>query len=166
MTIYSVGYGNRGYDAFLDLIRRHGFTHVVDVRSVPQSSYWEDFRRERLELLLGQTEIKYVYMGDTLGGIDNSPQLCKDPESVDVEPLRQLPKLELGIRKLVQAASDPNKRIVLMCGCLRPNRCHRSRLLGPALIAQGVEYLHVGDDERYRTQREIEVESEPQSSLF
>lgn len=166
MKIYSVGYGNRGYDSFLSLIRGQGMTHLVDVRSVPQSSYWEDFRRERLSLLLSRTEVKYVYMGDTLGGMDDSPALCKDPESVDIEPLREEPKLALGIRKLIEAAQDPEKQVVLMCGCLRPHRCHRSRLLGPALELQGVEYLHIVEDGKVLSQRQVEIESRPQSTLF
>lgn len=161
-----MGYGNRGYEAFLGLLREHRFTHLVDVRSVPQSSYWEDFRRERLSYLLSQTEIKYVYMGDTLGGVENSPVLCKDPGSVDIEPLRKEPKLEKGVAKLIEAASDTRKRIVLMCGCLRPHKCHRSRLLGPALVERGVNYLHVGDEGTFVAQAQIEAEAEPQASLF
>ncbi len=166
MTIYSVGYGNRGYEAFLDLLRRYQFTHLVDVRSVPQSSYWEDFRRERLVYLLSQTEIKYVYMGDTLGGVENSPVLCKDPGSVDLEPLLREPKLELGLNKLIDATSDPSRKIVLMCGCLRPHRCHRSRLLGPGLVERGVEYLHLNDQGEPVPQAQVELEAEPQGSLF
>lgn len=133
---------------------------------MPQSSYWEDFRRERLSYLLSQTEIKYVYMGDTLGGVENSPVLCKNPGSVDIEPLRSEPKLDLGVTKLLQAASDPAKRIVLMCGCLRPHRCHRSRLLGPALVDRGVDYLHVDDQGEITSQAEVAIQAEPQAALF
>lgn len=161
-----MGYGNLGYEAFLALIREYQFTHLVDVRSVPQSSYWEDFRRERLSYLLSQTEIKYVYMGDTLGGVENSPVLCKDPGSVDIEPLRKEPKLEKGIGKLLEAAADSSKRIVLMCGCLRPHKCHRSRLLGPVLVDQGADYLHVSDQGMLVPQAQVELEAQPQASLF
>ncbi|MCC7231130.1 MAG: DUF488 domain-containing protein [Fimbriimonadaceae bacterium] len=166
MTILTAGYGNRGFDGFLALMREHGVTHLVDVRSVPQSSYWEDFRRERLALLMRETEIKYVYMGDTLGGVEDSPVLCKDPESVVIEPLRQNPKLEIGLRKLIQAAAQPERVICLMCGCLRPHRCHRSRLLGPALVELGVEVLHLDDRGRPVAQEQVEREAKPQGSLF
>ncbi len=165
-TIYSIGYGNRGFEGFLELVRRHEFTHLVDVRSVPQSSYWEDFRRERLAYLLSQTEVRYIYMGDTLGGVENSPVLCKDPGSVDIEPLRIEPKLQLGIEKLIQAAQDPSKKIVLMCGCLRPHRCHRSRLLGPALAEWHVDYQHVDDQGNLVSQQRVELQAQPQATLF
>ncbi|HLP00187.1 MAG TPA: DUF488 family protein, partial [Fimbriimonas sp.] len=80
-VIYTAGYGNRGFPAFIELMARFGITHLVDVRSVPQSSYWEDFRRENLMALVPPTGLKYVYMGDTLGGVENSPALCREPET-------------------------------------------------------------------------------------
>lgn len=166
MTIYTAGYGNRSFEGFLALLREFGITHMVDVRSVPQSGYWEDFRKERLALLMRDTEIKYVWMGDTLGGVENSPVLCKDPDSVDLEPLRREPKLALGVTKLIQAAEDPAKKILLMCGCLRPHRCHRSRLLGPAIVERGVELLHISDKGIPVPQEQVEREAEPQGSLF
>ena len=166
MRILTAGYGNRGFEGVLAVLRRHGVTHLVDVRSVPQSSYWEDFRRERLALLMRDTEIRYIYMGDTLGGVDGSPVLCKVPDSVDLEPLRAEPKLELGLRKLMEAAGDPSRKILLMCGCLRPHRCHRSRLLGPALVARGVELFHLDEHGEPVSQAQVEAEAEPQGSLF
>ncbi len=145
MTILTAGYGNRGFEPFINLLKSHGVTHLVDVRSVPQSSYWEDFRRVRLELIVPPTGLRYIYMGDTLGGVPDSPVLCKDPESVDISPLFEDPQLELGLRKLVAAAEDPKRKICLMCGCLRPHRCHRSRLLGEALFRRGIEIQHLDD---------------------
>lgn len=148
------------------LLRRYGITHLVDVRAVPQSGYWEDFRRERLAHLMSQTEIRYVYMGDTLGGVFDSPVLCKDPDSVDIEPLRLEDRLELGCTKLILAAGLPDRRILLMCGCLRPHRCHRSRLLAPALIERGVNVLHLDDHGEPVTQSLVEAAAQPQASLF
>jgi uncharacterized protein (DUF488 family) len=166
VTIYSVGYGNRGFEVFLALVRSFQITHLVDVRSVPQSSYWEDFRRERLQLLLRDTEIKYVYMGDTLGGVQDSPALCKDPESVEMAPLREEPRLRLGLERLIESASHPERKICLMCGCMRPLQCHRSRLLGPELIQAGIEYLHIDSDGSVKSQVQVEAEATPQASLF
>ena len=142
--IFTAGYGNRGFPAFVDLMRRYGVTHVVDVRSVPQSSYWEDFRRPRLERILPENGLRYVYMGDTLGGVPDSPVLCKDLEVIPLEPLFDEPKLRIGLDRLVLAAQS--RTVCLMCGCLRPDRCHRFRLVGEALARKGVEVLHL--DER------------------
>ena len=146
-------------------MKRHGVTHVVDVRSVPQSSYWEDFRRPRLAHLLPASGLRYIYMGDTLGGVPDSPILCKDPEAVDLDPLFDDPKLAVGLDRLIEAARE--KKICLMCGCLRPHRCHRFRLVSEALSRQGVEVFHLDQDGEPLSHAKIVEEARPlQISLF
>ena len=165
MPILTAGYGNRGFPAFVELMRRHGVSHVVDVRSVPQSSYWEDFRRPRLERVLPEAGLRYVYMGDTLGGVENSPVLCKDPDAVDLEPLFDEPKLHLGLDKLILAAKD--RTVCLMCGCLRPHRCHRFRLVGEALAQRGVHVEHLDHKGDLLPHAQVAEEAKPkQASLF
>lgn len=165
MPILTAGYGNRGFEGFVALMKRHGVTHVVDVRSVPQSSYWEDFRRERLQRILPEAGLRYVYMGDTLGGVENSPVLCKDPESVALEPLFEDPKLRLGLDRLLEAAES--RTVCLMCGCLRPHRCHRFRLIGEALARRGIEIVHLDGEGEPLPHAQVVEEAKPsQGSLF
>lgn len=165
--VYTAGYGNRGFDGFVELMRRFGVTHLVDVRSVPQSSYWEDFRKERLERIVPPTGLKYVYMGDTLGGVRNSPVLCKDPEAVDIHPLFNDPDFRKGLTVLIKALDHPDRVICLMCGCKRPHGCHRSRLIGTALEDLGVGVVHIDADESLVPQSAVaESQREIQASLF
>ena len=104
-------------------------------------------------------------MGDTLGGVPDSPVLCKDPESVPLEPLFDDPKLHLGLDRLLAAAES--RTVCLMCGCLRPHRCHRSRLIGEALARRGVEVLHLSDKGEPLPHAQVVEESKPpQESLF
>lgn len=165
--ILTAGYGNRGFAPFIELMKQHGVTHLVDVRSVPQSSYWVDFRRERLAEIVPPTGLKYIYMGDTLGGVPNSPVLCKDPAAVDIHPLFHDPTFRLGLRKLIEASSVEGRVICLMCGCLRPHKCHRSRLIAEALVSEGVEVFHL--DEKGQPVRHavvVEESTDPQAALF
>ncbi len=165
MSILTAGYGNRGFEGFVALMKRYGVTHVVDVRSVPQSSYWEDFRRPRLERILPEAGLRYVYMGDTLGGVPDSPVLCKDPGAVSLAPLFDDPQLQLGLDRLLKAAES--RTVCLMCGCLRPHRCHRSRLIGEALSQRGIEVLHLDDKGEPISHVQVVEEAKPlQESLF
>ncbi len=184
-TILTAGYGNRGFEGFIELLKRYEVTHFVDVRSVPQSSYWEDFRRPNLERLVPETGLKYVWMGDTLGGKPSvpssrsievgtlpieegaSPIFCKaEPSTIKLQPLFDDPKFKVGLQKLVAAASGAKRQLCLVCGCKRPHLCHRSRLIGAALVEQGVEVLHVNEKEQIVTQEQVATESTPQPSLF
>lgn len=180
MTILTAGYGNRGFGPFIELLKRHGVTHLVDVRSVPQSGYWEDFRRARLEQIVPPIGLKYVYMGDTLGGTPQYPEgspaaedkqahlFCKaDPSAFDLHPLFHDPTFRMGLKKLTQAAEDPKRKICLMCGCLRPHKCHRSRLIGEALAGEGVEVLHLDENGEPVPQSVVAEQARPkQESLF
>lgn len=167
MRILTAGYGNLGFAGFIERLHAHGVTHLVDVRAVPWSSYHVDFRRENLVDLVPPTGMRYVYMGDTLGGIKGSSALCKAPDTVDPVPLYDREELKLGLSKLLQAASDPSRVLCLMCGCLRAEKCHRSWLLGEALTERDVKVVHLGDDGRELSQAQVMALREPeQSALF
>jgi uncharacterized protein (DUF488 family) len=163
-VLFTAGYGNRGLNAFIALMKQYGVTHLVDVRAVPKSSYWEDFRRENLIDLVPEKGLKYVYMGDTLGGVRDSAILCKDPDSVDIQPLFEDPELAKGFDALLRAANAPERVLCLMCGCMRPHGCHRSRLLGRALLAKGIDLRHIDADNAVVRQSELDLAE--QLSLF
>lgn len=165
-VVLTAGYGNRGFLPFVELLKGLEVTHVVDVRSVPESSYWEEFRRRNLEFLIPEQGLRYVYMGDTLGGVASSPILCKDPGAVPIEGLDRTPEFRLGLSRLVQAASDSSKKIVLMCGCLRPHGCHRARLVAPAAIAAGLDVRHVDAKGAVVTHADVADEIAVQGRLF
>lgn len=156
-VIYTAGYGNRGLDGFVNVLKSAGITHVVDVRAVPKSAYWEDFRRENLMVLIPSRGLRYVYMGDTLGGVRDSAALCKDPDSVDIHPLFADPELAKGLDALLKASHVEGRSMCLMCGCMRPHGCHRSRLLGRALLDRGVDLRHIDGDNQIVRQSELDL---------
>jgi uncharacterized protein (DUF488 family) len=148
-------------------MKRHGVTHIVDVRAVPGSSYWVDFCRSRLEEIVPPTGLRYVYMGDTIGGVPESNALCRDPDSVALEPLWREPRFALGIERLVQAMELGERCLCLMCGCLRPHHCHRTRLIAPALLERQVRVQHLNECGDPIDHAVVELESrDPQLSLF
>jgi hypothetical protein len=157
--ILSLGYGNRGYPRVLELFREHDVTHVVDVRAVPHSKYWTDFGTDRLRQLLARDGLRYVPMGDTIGA-----HLHEMGLEMTEPPVRD--RFELGIRRLVEAAADPARRICLLCGCMRPETCHRVHQVGPALEKAGTEYVHIGPDDALYSHAALIAQLRRQPSLF
>ncbi len=94
----------------------------------------------------------------------DSPVLCKDPEAVPLEPLFDEPKLHLGLDRLVEAARE--RTVCLMCGCLRPHRCHRFRLGGEALARRGVEVWHLSDKGESVSHARVAEEARPLQEGF
>jgi len=66
--VFTVGHSNHPPETFLDLLRRHAIEVVVDVRSSPYSGYAGHFNKEPLENLLRSAGIKYLFLGDVVGG--------------------------------------------------------------------------------------------------
>lgn len=164
-AIYTIGYGNRGFEAFIKSVKSFQITHLVDVRSIPQSSYWKDFGRENLDRTIPLSDLKYVYMGDTLGA--HQPEGGDFPKVEGIHPQTHNPNFRRGLTALVKAMRVPDRRICLMCGCMRPHACHRSSLVGEALVAEGVEVLHIDAADQTETQAEVMLAiAGLQSSLF
>lgn len=153
MVIYTVGYGNRSPEQFIGLLGEHKISLLIDVRSVPRSGYQQEFNRGELEEILGKVGIHYQWMGDLLGGRPEQAYLY-DPEGyVDYQACREDLLFQRGFDRVQDLAHGQN--IVLMCSELRPEECHRSRILGEALTDRGVEVRHIDQAGHLITQAEI-----------
>lgn len=51
-----------------------------------------------------------------------------------------------GIKHLVKGAAVPGRVLCLMCSERKPESCHRSKLIGEALVGQGVAVRHIAED--------------------
>lgn len=139
--ILTIGYGNREMDEFLQLLQDLDVRYLVDVRSVPQSQYRREFSRDSLRCVLAAHGIRYVYMGDCLGGRP-SDQSCYVDGRVDYERCRATDAFQAGIARLRKAWTESH-RVVLMCSESRPEHCHRAKLIGEELVTHHVPVLHV-----------------------
>jgi uncharacterized protein (DUF488 family) len=142
-TIYTIGHSSHSAERFVDLLQRHGIEVVVDVRSIPYSRFVPQSGREKLRDSLQTAGIKYVWLGNALGG-------RRQPEQEAFQ--RALERVRWGAEQL---------RVALMCAEEDPLRCHRRRLLTPELLALGDEVLHIRGDGRVETDEEVEVRSAP-----
>jgi len=101
--IYTIGYQKMSTPAALvALLKENGITTLVDVRSKPYSRKYA-FNGKRLDPVLAQAGIKYIWGGKTLGGFG---------EITD----RAIGKL---------AEFQAGKKMCLMCMEADPDKCHR-----------------------------------------
>jgi len=148
----SIGYGDRPWDDFVLRLRRHDVRFLIDVRSHPKSRQPE-FNGDSLRLLLAKAGIRYVFMGDTLGGKPDDPS-CYVDGKVDYARCEERPAFRAGLNRLRDAIAGGH-RVALMCSELDPERCHRSKLIGQALAKEGVELTHIDRDGDCISQREV-----------
>jgi uncharacterized protein (DUF488 family) len=141
MEIYTIGHSNHAWETFAPLLKMHGIETLVDVRSKPVSRFAPFSNIKRFPGLLESEGIKYVFMGDTLGGRPDDP-FCYDVDGKpDYSVMRTRPIFKHRITELVEIARDATA--VIMCSEENPMNCHRTLLIGPGLQEFGVALLHI-----------------------
>ncbi len=151
--VCTIGYGNRTAQEMVALLHLHGVGHVFDVRSMPYSRFNPDFRKASLERLLREAGLRYAFMGAFLGGRPDDAD-CYVHGKVSYGILAGRPEFLLGLER-VMAAAGRGIRIALLCSELRPERCHRSKLIGKELDKRGVAVSHVDEGGRMLTHAQV-----------
>jgi len=140
--IYSIGHGNRSWAEFLELIRTYECKYLIDVRSFPRSKFNPSFDRDTLESSCSEAGIKYVFMGDVMGGRPSDKSLYDGEGKADYRKIEGSKKYADGIHRLEKASRIPENTFI-MCSELSPSDCHRSKLIGKTLSDMGIEITHV-----------------------
>ena len=154
MPVYTIGYGNRSIVDFGLLLNKYGIKYLVDLRSKPYSRYKQEYSKASLEYNLEKQHIRYVYMGDTLGGRPEDTDCYKDGK-VDYEILREKDFYRRGISRL-RSAWEKQLPVALMCSELNPEECHRGKLIGKTLVEQGLPVSHIDETGGVKTQDDVD----------
>ena len=152
-TIYTIGYGARTIDDFLRVLAKHHIAYLVDVRSSPYSRFKPEFSKEALEARLVEAGVRYLFMGDLLGGQPDDPS-CHVDGKVVYELIAARPAFQEGLGRL-ERASQQGLRVALMCSEGKPELCHRTKLIGQQLQQKGIEVIHIDENDGLVPHREV-----------
>jgi len=152
--IYTIGHSNSSPEAFIGLLEMAKVEFLVDIRSNPNSGWVSFANSQNLKEILTARGIKYIYMGDTLGGHPSDPD-CYDPQTgkVDYRIIQQKESFKRSISRLVTGSRK--YRICIMCAEESPVHCHRSLLVGATLSQEGIQVLHIRGDGKIQTDEEL-----------
>ena len=151
--VFTIGYGARTVDQMIAALREHQIMFLVDVRTAPYSRFKPEFSRDALENALKQQGVRYVYLGDALGGRPADPD-CYVDDKVDYERVKSKDFYLAGIER-VRTAWQRGVRFVLMCSEGKPEQCHRSKLIGESLAALGIPVAHIDEHDQLRSQDDV-----------
>lgn len=136
MKIYTIGYGNRKFEDFVELLKRLGIKLIADVRSFPTSK-WPEFVKENLQKSLPVRGIDYVHLHE-LGGYRRG----------GYEAYMRTENFKRELEKLMQLAR--RKPTAIMCVESSPSACHR-RFIAGQLRELGWEVVHIVGKGRQKT---------------
>jgi uncharacterized protein (DUF488 family) len=151
--IYTIGYGARSVEELAAVLHSLGIEYVLDVRSSPYSRFKPEFSKEALEAALKAQGLRYVFMGDSLGGRPEDPA-CYVEGKVDYARVQDKPFYQAGIKRL-ETAHAQGRRVVLLCSEGKPEECHRTKLIGATLAARGIPVAHIDENDELCTQAEV-----------
>ena len=149
-TVLTIGHSTHALEAFVALLQRHQVTAVADVRSAPYSRFNPQFNRDSFADALDAQGLRYVYLGDSLGGRSGDPA-CYEDGRIRYDRVATTESFKRGLARVVQGAAK--HRIALMCAEKEPLDCHRTLLVARALDERGVDVAHIhagGGLERHR----------------
>ncbi len=137
--VLTIGHSTRTLAEFIHLLKAHGVSRVVDVRTVPRSRHNPQFNKTSLPRSLKKAGLGYVHLPG-LGGLRHAKR-----DSINVgwrnasfrgyADYMQTPEFEEGLGELIALADQD--RLALMCAEAVPWRCHRS-LIADALLVRGI----------------------------
>lgn len=157
--IYTIGYGGRSSDDFVELLRRYDIALLVDVRSQPWSKFNPDFKRAALTRILRQAGIDYAFMGETLGGRP-ADEDCFVDGLLNAARCEERAWYRQGIARLKSLAAQ--RPTAIMCSEKDPANCHRSYTIGVTLKKDpSCAVLHIDKGGALRDQAALEAESKP-----
>ena len=153
IPIYTIGYGSRSIEEFAEVLQRYEIAYLIDVRSAPYSRYKPEFSKAELAAGLKRLGIRYLFMGDTLGGQPDDEN-CYVNGVVDYEMVKATQFYADGIHR-IQTAFSQQQHVALMCSEEKPEECHRSKLIGVTLQEKEIPVVHIDESGALRSQVEI-----------
>jgi len=126
----------------IKLLRHHGVTLLVDVRTIPASRRMPHFAKAALERSFPEHGIRYLHMPE-LGGLrkprpDSTNTGWRNVGFRGYADYMQTDEFWTAIDRL--RALPP--QVAIMCAEAVPSRCHRS-LISDALTVRGEEVRHI-----------------------
>lgn len=157
-TIFTIGYTAFDQVTFINILKNLEISCLVDVRSVPASSYSPQYDKSVFEILLKKEGILYRNYPE-FGARQNDKKYYSDIGYLDFDKYTQSEAFVNGINKL-QNGMKMGYKFVLMCAEKDPINCHRSIMVTRAFSDRGYDVQHIcADKERtffLQSQKELE----------
>jgi uncharacterized protein (DUF488 family) len=163
-VLWTVGHSNHGFDALAALLARERIAFVADVRSYPYSRHAPQFNRENLEAALCAGGVRYLFLGEALGGRPTREEHYDAEGHALYDAMAAEREFGAAIDRLL--AGSREHRIALLCSEADPHDCHRRLLVGKVLAERGVELRHILRDGSVLTEQTVDLSAGQPPSLF
>jgi uncharacterized protein (DUF488 family) len=151
--VFTLGHSNHSLGDFLKILQENRIEVLVDARSQPYSRYLPHFSRESLQQAVNGVSIRYLFMGDSLGGRPKQADCYDTQGNVLYNRIREKEFFKEGIRRLVNGID--RYRVCVLCSEENPRHCHRCLLIGRALVDLGIDVQHIRGNGSLETEQTV-----------
>ena len=164
-NIYTIGHSNIELPMFFNLLNKYNIELLVDVRSNPYSKFVPDYNKHSIKVSCEERGIKYLFLGNLLGGKPDDDSVMDKEKNVDYFLLEKKDYYLSGIDSLVKLLKE--YQVCIMCSEGEPDKCHRSLLISPTLEKMGIKVFHILPDGSIIDSEELKLKiNHGQLSLF
>ena len=138
----------------------HSFSiqFLIDVRSSPFSKWAPHFNRGVIEHIFENSNIRYLYWGDSIGGRPVNDDCYDEKGFFDYKKMAEVPEFKKGLQRLIDANAGGYK-VAIMCSESDPSQCHRSKLIGRELLSEhSIEMNHIIAPNKIKSEEDIITE--------
>lgn len=164
-TLYSIGHGNKTIDVFIEELKAFDIEYLIDIRSKPFSKWSPHFNQNEIKHFLEKNAIKYVYLGDILGGLPQDRTCYNDGGQVVYDLIKDKDFFKEGLKRLL-TANEKNIKLTIMCSESKPDECHRTKLIGQELLRNGISLKHIINKDLIKPQELVMTELTKGKSLI
>jgi uncharacterized protein (DUF488 family) len=154
VTVFSIGHGSKEVNEFLEELKSFDIRYLLDIRSRPFSKWYPQYNQFELQSFLEANGIKYVFLGDDLGGLPSDRSCYGADGKVIYELVKDKDFFKNGVRRLI-TANEKQINVVVMCSESKPEECHRSKLIGEELLRSNISIKHIVSKGVFKTQESV-----------
>jgi uncharacterized protein (DUF488 family) len=104
-----------------------------------------------LKLEVEKHGIKYVFVGDTLGGLPEDRSCYDYNGKVVYDLIKEKDFFKEGLKRLT-TANEKKINLAIMCSETKPEECHRSKLIGQELLKNKISLKHIVSEKAIKSQ--------------
>lgn len=153
--LFTIGHSTYDVNYFIRVLKKYNINCVVDIRGTPYSKYNVQFDKEIIRYTLTKAGFIYIYMAKEFAAKRINKESYNEEGYSDFELVVNEKDFLDGIERLKNGCNK-GYRIALLGAMQEPIRCHRSILVGRALIKYGFNVKHILDDSSIASQDDIE----------
>lgn len=163
-TLYTIGYATKEIDAFIELLKKHGITCLIDVRTSPFSKAFPDFDKNALKAKLNKNNILYAHFGEEFGARRSEYEAYsityslkgERKDQVDFQKVYNLPVFQKGVERVFNALRQ-NYTVCLMCSEKHPVDCHRFWMVGYyfANLSYPLEIINIISEDETQSYQDV-----------